>query len=32
MFCDVDEKKIQKQFYTYEESKVKDWNFRIYLL
>lgn len=22
MFCDVDEKKIKKQFYTYEKSKV----------
>lgn len=25
-FCDVDQNKIQKGFYTYEESKVKDNN------
>lgn len=26
-FCDVDENKIKKGFYTYEESKVRSFNF-----
>ena len=25
-FCDVDEKKLQKGFYTYEESQVWIWS------